>query len=330
MPDDPASDGIKQKPLEDGTKTEAIQTPPPPDNPPTPPAQTIPDQHVEAEVKILGDRVKRAEWLMIGLTAGIVLLTLGLVIVGVLQWRVLSGQLREMHDSGIDTHDLAVAAGKQADRTKDLADRMKDQADETRRIAEATGSYSETSRQQLVGSRAAVVKFTLQLLGPNLIFSGHNIGQTDARNVRAFLAISIRDWPSKSSSNEPIIREIGPELIGNMSRTQDSFTTANSTIEKRFRVLADPSIRNAITAGKQFISIEWSASYDDGFGNIIHTASRKRPACDAWIDLGTVVCEKASIPIAYGPFPCEGVDVAMQEATQRKKQTEEQWCKKPN
>src|ERR1019366_4589782 len=60
------------------------------------------------------DRVKRAEWLMIGLTSGIVALTLGLVVVGILQWRVMSGQLGEMKSGGVDTHDLVQAAKTQA------------------------------------------------------------------------------------------------------------------------------------------------------------------------------------------------------------------------
>ncbi len=42
----------------------------------------------------------------------------------------------EMRSGSRDTHDLAVAAGKQADQMKDLADRMRDQADRTKTIAD--------------------------------------------------------------------------------------------------------------------------------------------------------------------------------------------------
>lgn len=45
-------------------------------------------------------------------------------------------QWYEMHSGATDTHDLAVAAGKQADRMKDFADRMKEQADRTKELAE--------------------------------------------------------------------------------------------------------------------------------------------------------------------------------------------------
>jgi hypothetical protein len=49
---------------------------------------------------------------------------------------VTAGTYIEIKNGGTDTHDLAVAAGKQADRMKDFADRMKDQADRTKTIAE--------------------------------------------------------------------------------------------------------------------------------------------------------------------------------------------------
>jgi hypothetical protein len=41
----------------------------------------------------------------------------------------------EMHTGSVDTHNLAVAAGKQADRMKDFSDRMKEQSDRTKDLA---------------------------------------------------------------------------------------------------------------------------------------------------------------------------------------------------
>ena len=67
----------------------------------------------------------------------------------------------EMHEGGIDTHNLAVAAGTQAtqttnlaastgtqaDRTKDLADRMKDQSDQTKIIADQAVVQASANRR---------------------------------------------------------------------------------------------------------------------------------------------------------------------------------------
>ncbi len=136
MPDDSSGENVTKTGMESIPEPETVSSPTPPNKPSTAAPQSITDQRVETAVQAIEDRTKRAEWLMIGLTAGIVLLTLGLVIVGVLQWRVMSGQLSEMRTGGTDTHDLAVAAGKQADRTEDLANRMKEQADRTRDLAD--------------------------------------------------------------------------------------------------------------------------------------------------------------------------------------------------
>jgi hypothetical protein len=55
-------------------------------------------------------------------------------------------QWLEMRSGGKDTHDLAVAAGKQADRMQDFADQMNRQADETRDLAAAAGKQADASK----------------------------------------------------------------------------------------------------------------------------------------------------------------------------------------
>jgi len=62
------------------------------------------------------DDIRRAEWWMIRLTGAIVVLTGGLVFVGYLQFRTMSGQLSEMKSGGADTHALAEAAKTLADQ----------------------------------------------------------------------------------------------------------------------------------------------------------------------------------------------------------------------
>src|SRR5260370_20825473 len=59
----------------------------------------------------------------------IVILTAGIVLAAVVQTVIFNKQWKEMHDSGTDTHDLAVAAKAQADAAKAQADRTKDLAD---------------------------------------------------------------------------------------------------------------------------------------------------------------------------------------------------------
>jgi hypothetical protein len=52
----------------------------------------------------------------------------------------------EMHQGGADTHDLAVSAGKQADRMKDFADRMKDQTDRTKDLADRMKEQADRTK----------------------------------------------------------------------------------------------------------------------------------------------------------------------------------------
>lgn len=56
-----------------------------------------------------------ADWIIAAFTVVI-------AVVGILQWQVIGGQLDEMKKGGTDTHELAVQAKNQADRTKELAE----------------------------------------------------------------------------------------------------------------------------------------------------------------------------------------------------------------
>src|ERR1700682_502177 len=115
MPDDDASKAVEQQPAQQGPASEMVNPPAPPDSPNSPIGQPASQQAMQADVKDIEDRLKRAERWMIAPTVAIAFFTLGSVVVGILQWSAMSGQLGEMKSGGKDTHDLAVPAGKQAD-----------------------------------------------------------------------------------------------------------------------------------------------------------------------------------------------------------------------
>jgi len=128
--------------------------PAPPHEPLSPAAQNVSNRDVKNAVDDIEDRVKRAEWWMIRLTAAIALFALGSVIVGVLQWNAMRGQLREMQSSSGQTDQLiaktgtlADNAGKQADRTKDLADRMKEQAERTKDLVDQSRVSANAAKE---------------------------------------------------------------------------------------------------------------------------------------------------------------------------------------
>jgi len=137
--------------------------------------------------------------------------------------------LKEIHDGGVDTHNLAeaaiseaqgietvgeagrgeaAAAFEQANRTKDLADRMKDQADRTKTIAEQAVIQAESSKaiaaengkavtiagQQLDSSERPWMKVNLVLNGPVTIdaFGLHVPIMIDAKNTGKSPAMKVR------------------------------------------------------------------------------------------------------------------------------------------
>ena len=102
-------------------------------------------------------------------TVWIALFTLVLAALSLGTLWILKRQLKEMHDGGTDTHNLATAAGSQAiwtqnlagasrtqaDRTKDLADRMKDQADRTKELATEASVQAVAARDSADAAQRA-------------------------------------------------------------------------------------------------------------------------------------------------------------------------------
>jgi ElaB/YqjD/DUF883 family membrane-anchored ribosome-binding protein len=223
MPDDKCSEGIQHEGKHQAASSKVVAPQAPPSALAGPPAQGISQKRMEGAIHAVEDRVKRAEWLMIGLTAGIVLLTLGLVIVGILQWSAMRGQLHEMQSSSGQTDQLiaktgilADNAGKQADRTKELTERMKDQADRTKELvaqakvsANAATSAANTAGNALTVGNRPWVKITHRIVQPLTFgFRGasgpaatmrvedtiENVGQTIALNVLAWEDVIPEDY----------------------------------------------------------------------------------------------------------------------------------------
>ena len=119
MPDDDARQKIEQQPTQERP---IEQTGPLPDPLTRQPAQAIANQDVQREVEDVEERIGRAERSMIRLTAAIAFFALCSVIVGILQWSAMRGQLGEMKNGGVDTHNLAIAARTQAEAAKSTAE----------------------------------------------------------------------------------------------------------------------------------------------------------------------------------------------------------------
>ncbi|MGI8962205.1 MAG: hypothetical protein ACR2IV_21095 [Bryobacteraceae bacterium] len=93
---------------------DATEIPAPPDNVTGQHAKTEGKQSQQAQITALEDRIRRGERWMIWLTGAIAFFGLCSVVVAILQWLAMSGQLQEMKAGSIDTHALAIAAQAQA------------------------------------------------------------------------------------------------------------------------------------------------------------------------------------------------------------------------
>src|SRR5258708_39541206 len=117
----------------------------------------------QSQITQLEDRIKSAEKWMIWLTAAIAFFGLCSIGVGILQWRVMSGQLDEMKGGAADTHTLAQAATVQAAAAQNAAETSKTSARDTlvemqkqsksmQDAARTAGFQTTISRQNLEAS----------------------------------------------------------------------------------------------------------------------------------------------------------------------------------
>jgi hypothetical protein len=188
-----------------------------PPNPPNPPdTQSVGKQGVEGKVEELEDRVKKGEIWMIGLTAAIALFALCSVAVGILQWSVMKGQLKEMHDGGIDTHNLALSAGTQTTNTHDLAIAAGKQADATKSMSDLTAKEFAASQRLIESQRASISVAVASIDNPITFRDGglsfafsiamKNIGRLPANKVKVRYTEYFSQWGQKIFS-EPMERQ---------------------------------------------------------------------------------------------------------------------------
>jgi hypothetical protein len=202
----------------------------------TPPA--IPQLNQAAakktDVQKLEDRIQGAELWMIRLTAAIAFFALCGVIVSVLQWCAMRGQLTEMRRGGVDTHTLALAA-------KDQADLM---------------------RKQLVGTMSAVLAIQDPQITTDpittrdiVILRLSNGGHVIAPEAQINFKLNITSFPEKttvyqSNSYTIVAPQVGPGgwssqyPLPNFSAQDHQFSTQKRTV-----------------------TVEGTFGFDNGFGD---------------------------------------------------------------
>lgn len=282
MPDDTEGGAIAESAdAEVPTGNASVLAEIPPDPPNAQAAESVGEQSMEGKVEELEDRVKKAEIWMIGLTAAIALFALCSIVVGILQWNVMKGQLKVMQDGGTDTHNLAIAAGNQATWTQRLSDNMGDQAKWTHQFADDNG-------QLLRGTQGALMDFSLDIdvFRSHIRLTGRDSGRVPAQQVHADLAISVRNWQTQKTILGPFNRPVDRDRIGQAAGPypplEENYVIPNVT----------PEIADDLSKGRAYIAVDWQASYDDGFNHRVFWPANGKRVCEAMVYLGSVVCPK--------------------------------------
>jgi hypothetical protein len=240
-------------------------------------------------------------------TVWMAIFTVVLAAVSTLTLLVLKRQLKEMHDGGVDTHNLAVAAGDQANRMQDFANRMKDQADRTKDLADRMKDVADQTKDEADQTRDLVN--AAKISADSARRAADIAEQTLNISERAYLTLGtpVDDFADKRTT-VPIINSghipSGKAIVVTHEAT---FSVADSTaafipiddttiIERHWKPgtfetvpIGNPfnveinfpaMVSQDFNAGKQGIVIAIEITYNDGF---VNTPDQRWIFCDVSI-----------------------------------------------
>lgn len=156
MPDDDGGQSVEQQHPKQNPDVQAINPPLSPKEPTPITATPISADPNRTQIELLEDRMRSAEKWMVWLTGAIAFFGLCTVVVGALQWGAMKGQLGEMQSGGVDTHALAVSAGKQADAAKSQVDKMAESIARTDKLVGATAELAQEAKRSAEVSQKAL------------------------------------------------------------------------------------------------------------------------------------------------------------------------------
>ena len=135
---------------------------------------------------------------------------------------ILKNQLGEMHSGGIDTHDLAIAAGKQADAAKAQSEESKLQVDKMQKSLEKTDALIEQATVQAQASKASAKAAETQSRQAieqtknmtSTLDTIRNANRLTEESIRGRIAIQNIRLQKAVVTGEPIVVLVETENIG--------------------------------------------------------------------------------------------------------------------
>lgn len=205
--------------------------------------------------------------------------TIIVVVINALTCVFIGLQFYEMRTGSADTHDLAVAAGKQADRMRDLAESMKDQAERTKDLADQATIQAKASKIAAESAKRAanIAQQTLHLSERAYLIMGVPTNDFDHKRI---------DIPLINSGHIPSgrTRVVVHEATFALRNPSERIIPFNDVVEKHWgeriyqsvpvmplgnlfslEVHMPALVPDQLNNGKQAIVIAAKMTYRDGF-----------------------------------------------------------------
>jgi hypothetical protein len=293
----------------------------PPSEPYASGAQAVSDEQVDKDVKALEDRVKKGEIWMIVFTGALVFVGLCQFGAAILQWRTMSGQLKEMHDSGGQTDQLLCLYGKQLEQATVQARAARSAADTARQtLSESIDSLQLDERPWVyVSSFNLSSEPEVGKDAPKISITPFNSGKTPALDVKAFYEtfsspIKIEPTSTFKTLEPPRDSILPPNFPGGVIGTYP----INSILK--------PGLFAGYGQGKVAIYINVKITYSDEFGNRYWTTACAWHTHD-YPDNVFTMCKKGNEVGQYNPRPHSSPPSILPDAAPFKPSPP---CPKPN
>lgn len=168
--------------------------------------------------------------------------------------------------------------------------------------------------QQVKGTQEAIVNFGISVESDGLSVSIVNQGHVIANNVTAHVTLTRKTLPDETQIGEPSSYPIEPFPLrpGSFDKTYD----IPGFSKKEWDAIKDI---------KETVSIEYSYSYENGFGD---TYSYSKP-CESLLFLNYVVSSGIVVANSKGMFPCGDFNSKMREALKSRQEARSEARKQP-
>jgi hypothetical protein len=232
-----------------GGHNEGAYTPVPPNNPASPDGAQETGNRQGTQIDDIQRSLRDAEKWMIWLTGAMAFFALCSVMVGLLQWSSMRGQLAEVKSGSVDTHQLAEATKSQAEASKEIATAAKSQADNSASQAAAMKQLAERALAQATATNtlASEAKRSADIAQSQ---SAPWVGIEQARTIQVYpprygwmpeplgyptIWVEVR-FPVRNYGNSPAFRETETVTFAPVpERGEDLPTLRNACLIDAFR-----------------------------------------------------------------------------------------------